>query len=217
MEDRRDGAAGDRASLIYCGLCGALNPSTNHYCAACGTTLVDAFHATEGLRVYERPDAASRLVEIVPAGTELDIVDDPNAPADFVRVRLERGRLGYIRLPELEARAAGAPAAAPTVGLPRPDINTHARGCVSTTSALAALVLLVVAAVFGLVVILRARPADAGVLSLFFCVAVGPLLLLTVGLCVGARSREDRLEAEAEEAAEAAAGGRHQATGQTSA
>ena len=213
MDHRHDGAAGDRASLIYCGLCGALNPATNHYCAACGTTLVDAFHATEGLRVYERPDAASRLVEIVPAGTELDVVDDANAPADFVRVRLERGRLGYIRLPEIEAHAASTSAPASAAAMPVPNINTHARGCVSTTGALAALLLLVVVAALGLVVILRARPADTGVLSLFFCVAVGPLLLLTVGLYVGARSREDRLEAEA---AEAAAGGRPQASGQTS-
>src|SRR5690349_17455455 len=32
----------DRESrpLIFCGMCGALNPATNHYCAACGTTLV---------------------------------------------------------------------------------------------------------------------------------------------------------------------------------
>ena len=78
---------GERGQLIYCGMCGALNPYTNFYCAACGTTLVDAFHANEGLRVYERPDSASRLITIVPSGSELDIVEDPNAPEDFVRVR----------------------------------------------------------------------------------------------------------------------------------
>src|SRR5215210_5434271 len=117
----RPGGGQPRSALIYCGLCGALNPSTNHYCAACGTTLVDAFHATEGLRVYERPDAASRLVELVPAGSELDVVEDPSAPADFVRVRLPRGRLGYIRLREVEARAAGPP---PTASTRAPDINT---------------------------------------------------------------------------------------------
>ncbi len=194
------------SGLIYCGLCGALNPATNHYCAACGTTLVDAFHANEGLRVYERPDPASRLIEIVPAGTELDIVEDPNAPADYVRIRLSRGRLGYIRLGDVAASDPGASAAPVQRGLPRPDINTHARGCVSTTGALAALVLLVVAAVFGIVIIRNAGPTDSGILFLFFCVTIGPLLLLTVGLYVGARSREDRLEEEAaEEAAEMAA------------
>ena len=193
----------DRSSLIYCGLCGALNPATNHYCAACGTTLVDAFHATEGLRVYERPDSASRLVEIVPAGSELDVVEDPQAPADFVRVRLPRGRLGYIRLQEVEAGAAGA--AAPVAAIRRPDINTNARGCVSTTGALASLALLVITGALGLVVISRANPADGGVLTLVFCVAVVPLLLLTIGLYLAARSREDRLAEEEAEAAESGA------------
>src|SRR5919112_1521410 len=105
--DQGTSAAG--STVIYCGLCGALNPASNHFCAACGSTLVDAFHASEGLRVYERPDSAARLVEIVPAGTELDIVEDPTAPEDFVRVRLPHGRLGYIRLQEVEALANAAP------------------------------------------------------------------------------------------------------------
>ena len=93
----------ERAPLIYCGQCGALNPATNHYCAACGATLVDAFHATEGLRVYDRPDTASRMIEIIPAGSELDLVDDPDAPADFLRVKLQYGRLGYIRVADIDA------------------------------------------------------------------------------------------------------------------
>lgn len=184
------------SGLIYCGLCGALNPATNHFCAACGTTLVDAFHATEGLRVYERPDPASRLIEIVAAGTDLDILDDANAPADYVRIRLNQGRLGYIRLGDV---ATSGPAKPTGFALPVPNINTHARGCVSTTGALSALALLVIAAVFGVVIIRGAGPADTGVLTLFFCITVGPLLLLTVGLYVGARSREDRLEDEAAE------------------
>src|SRR3712207_3769651 len=92
----RQGGAG--AGLIFCGLCGALNPSTSYYCAACGTTLVDAFHATEGLRVFERPDPAARLIEILPAGAELEVIADTAAPADWVRIRLPYGRLGYVRL-----------------------------------------------------------------------------------------------------------------------
>src|SRR5680860_1653303 len=84
----------DRGLLIFCGMCGALNPAASFHCAACGSTLVDAFHATEGLRVFERPDAASRIIEIVPAGSELDINEDPDAPADYVRVRLSNGKLG---------------------------------------------------------------------------------------------------------------------------
>ena len=200
MADTRHPLDDAGSGLIYCGLCGALNPATNHYCAACGTTLVDAFHANEGLRVYERPDPAARLIEIVPAGSELEIVEDASASADYVRIRLGQGRLGYIRLGDV---AAGADAPARR-SLPTPDINTHARGCVSTTGALAALALLLIAAVFGVVIILNAPPADSGILTLFFCVTVGPLLLLTVGLYVGARSREDRLEEEAQEAEQAA-------------
>ena len=202
MESTRDEAASGRSELIYCGLCGALNPASNHFCAACGTTLVDAFHGTEGLRVFERPDPPARLIEIVPAGSELDIVDDPSAPADYVRVRLAHGRLGYIRLHDVRAGAGGPPA--PVARLP--DINTNARGCVSTTAALAALVLLVVTATFGVVLIRRADPAEAGVLTLFFCVVLGPLLVLTVGLYVAARSREDRLAEEEEDSGQRAVG-----------
>ncbi len=195
--DDRAGAAA-RSSLIYCGLCGALNPASSYYCAACGTTLVDAFHATEGLRVHERPDSASRLVEILPAGSALDIVEDPDAPVDFVRVRLPRGRLGYIRLREIATQ--GTQPASGARSFRTPDINTNARGCVSTTGALAALALLVVVAALGLVLIWRANAADALVLSIVFCVAVVPLLLLTIGLYLAARSREDRLMDEEEDA-----------------
>lgn len=194
---------GGRGPLIFCGMCGALNPASNFYCAACGTTLVDAFHATEGLRVYERPDTASRLIEIVPSGTELEIADDPNAPEGFVRVRLEYGRLGYIRMQDVEALAAGA--TRHHDGPPQPDINTYATGCVSTTAALGALALVVVLGLLLIVVMRRADVYDQGTLLLVFCVGIGPLLLLTVAFYLYARSREDRLKAEQEETALAAA------------
>jgi hypothetical protein len=190
-------AARARSSLIYCGFCGALNPATNHFCAACGSTLVDAFHASEGLRVYERPDSASRLVEIVPAGSELEIVPDPDAPEDFVRVRLAQGRLGYIRLQEVDAAATAPPA---PVAIRTPDINTNARGCVSTTGALASLALLIIVASVGLYLLSRSDSGDTGILALFFCVAVAPLMILTVALYLMARGREDRLAAEEAEA-----------------
>lgn len=179
-----------RSSLIYCGFCSALNPSSNHYCAACGSTLVDAFHASEGLRVFERPDSASRLVEIVPPGSELDIVDDPDAPEDFVRIRLAHGRLGYIRLQEIETLAAAG--ALPSQG--RPDINTNARGCVTPGAALGALALLVVTATLGMFFVLRSDDPDAAILGGVFCLAVVPLMLITIGLYLYARNREDRLE-----------------------
>lgn len=184
--------AGAGSALIYCGLCGALNPASHHFCAACGSTLVDAFSAVEGLRVFERADPASRVIEILPSGDLLDLVEDPDAPAGWLRVRLPYGRLGYIRSTDAAVAPAGDLAALSNV----PDINKRALGCVSTTGALAALVLLVLVAVFGVVIIARASPSDAGLLSLVYCVTVVPLLLLTIGLYVGARSREDRMEDE---------------------
>lgn len=188
----------ERSSLIYCGFCGALNPSTNHFCAACGATLVDAFHATEGLRVYERPDSASPLIELIPAGTELEIVEDPNAPEDFVRVRLPYGRLGYIRLQEVEALVGESD---PAELARRPDINTHARGCVTPTASVGALALLIVVVTLGLILLYGTDTADVGVLLLAFCVGVVPLMLLTIGLYLYSRGRDERLEEEEEEAA----------------
>ena len=92
----------------------------------------------------------------------------------------------------------GAPAPRDQV-LPEPDINQHARGCVTSTAALAAIGLLVVMAVFGLVIVLRARPEDSGILWMVYCLTIVPLLAMTIGLYVGARSREERIEADAEE------------------
>lgn len=196
---RGPSASRGRSSLIYCGFCSALNPAGNHYCAACGSTLVDAFHASEGLRVYERPDSASRLVEIVPSGNELEIVEDPDAPEDFVRVRLDRGRLGYIRLQEVEALASSG-ILDPVAARRMPDINTNARGCITPSSAVGAFALLLATTTLGLVLLLRSDSPDAGILAGVFCVAAAPLLLLTIGLYLYARNRDERLaDEEAEE------------------
>lgn len=203
--DRTESGAGDtpqsdRSELIYCGLCGALNPAGNHYCAACGTTLVDAFHASEGLRVFERPDAASRLIEIVPAGRELDIVEDADAPADYVRVRLQAGRLGYIRLQEVETlagMAARGGGGGDSEHVQRaPDINVHAIGCVSSTGAIGSLALLLATAALGLAFLALSDSADAGILAAVFCVVVLPFLLLTTGFYLYARSRDERQRRE---------------------
>lgn len=200
--DQGTSAAG--STLIYCGLCGALNPASNHFCAACGTTLVDAFHATEGMRVFERPDPAARLIEILPSGRDLEVLEDANAPADWVRIRLPYGRLGYVRA----ADAAAATGPAPASPIRPPDINTNARGCVTSTAALWALALLVVCAIFGVVILWRARPEDAGLLAIVFCITLGPLILVTIGAYVAARTREDQL---AYEEAELAANLHHEA------
>lgn len=183
-------------------MCGALNPSTNFYCAACGTTLVDAFHATEGMRVYERPDSASRLIEIVPAGTELEIAEDPDAPEDFVRVRLGYGRLGYIRLSDVEALAelaAQTPQTTPA-GRPLPNENYHATGCISSTAALGAVVLVAMTGLLMIVIAWRADVYDQGTLALVFCVGVIPMMILTVAFYLYAKSREDRFADEDDEA-----------------
>jgi hypothetical protein len=199
-----DGDEASRAQLIYCGLCGALNPGTSYFCAACGTTLVDAFHASEGLRVYDRADTASRLIEIVPAGTELDIVEDPDAPDDFVRVKLSHGRLGYIRLHDVAALAnAPRPATPVEQSLSSPNINTNARGCVTQTGALGALILMVVLSSLVFLYISRSDSSESGIMALAACVTLGPLLIVTIGLYIFARSREERLEILEEEAAEA--------------
>ena len=201
----QDGEERSGEGLIFCGMCGALNPAGRYYCAACGTTLVDAFHATEGLRVYERPDSASRLIEIVSSGTELEIVEEENAPEDFVRVRLPYGRLGYIRLKEVEAMAAaaGAPVAGSSFTTPRhsrpaPDINTNATGCISSTAALGAIALLAVIGVLMLVLLATSDIYDQGTILLVFCFGLGPFLLLTIGVYLYAKNREDRLEEDDE-------------------
>jgi hypothetical protein len=194
-----------RSQLIYCGLCGALNPGSNYFCAACGTTLVDAFHASEGLRVYDKPDTASRLIEIVPAGSELDIVEDPDAPDDFVRVKMQHGRLGYIRLGDVAALASTKPATTVAdVALGRPDINTNARGCVTQTGALGALLLMVVLSSLVWLFIVRSDSSESGIMALAACVTLGPLLIVTIGLYIFARSRDERLEFEAQQAHDSA-------------
>ena len=183
--------------LIFCGMCGALNPAGNHYCAACGTTLVDAFHATEGLRVYERPDSASRLIEIVPSGTELDMVEGGEPLEDFVRVRLESGKLGYIRLQEVAAMASGPDTPR---GFAPPDINTNARGCVSQTGALGALALILVLVALLFVVMVRSDTYDQGTMLILGCFGLGPLLLVTIAIYLYARGRDDRIDADEDEA-----------------
>ncbi len=191
-------ASGARSGLIYCGQCSALNPAGNHYCAACGATLVDAFHASEGLRVFALPDTASRIIDIVQPGSELDVIQDPDAPLDFVRIKLAFGRLGYIRVADIEALTV-EPLPHPPVGAP--DVNIAARGCVTQTAALAALVLLLVLGALVSLYVRQSDSAESGVVALAACVTIGPLFLLTIGLFVFARSRDERLEAEAEDAA----------------
>jgi hypothetical protein len=180
-------------------MCGALNPATNHYCAACGTTLVDAFHATEGLRVYERPDSASRLVELIPSGTELDMVEEADPHEDFVRVRLQSGKLGFIRMQEVAAMGAESRISYPP-GFAAPDINTNARGCVSQTGALGALALVLVLVALLIVVLAKSNTYDQGTMLILGCFGLGPLLVMTIAIYLYARGRDERLDAEEDDA-----------------
>ncbi|MGH2547854.1 MAG: hypothetical protein ACRDHN_00565, partial [Thermomicrobiales bacterium] len=189
------------SGLIYCGLCGALNPSTNHYCARCGSTLVDAFHPTEGLRVFQHPDDASRLVEILTSGAPVEMLPDDDAPLDYARVRLEDGRLGYVKQSDLQAQNAITPGPSTDFeDADPPDINTNARGCVTPGAALGAIGLVIVLSVLLYVVFDRGREEDSGIILLFFCITVVPILVLLVALYVSARAREDRRIADEEDA-----------------
>ena len=159
--------------------------------------MVDAFRAADGLRVYDRPDTASRMIEIIPAGRELDLVEDPDAPSDFIRVKLEYGRLGYVRLGDIESLASGVVDVLDPLGTP--DVNTNARGCVTQSGALLALALLLALTVLTLVYMSQADVEEQGIIALAACVSLGPLLLVTIAIFVYARSRDERLEMEAEE------------------
>jgi hypothetical protein len=189
----------NRSGLIYCGLCGALNPSSNHYCARCGSTLVDAFHATEGLRVFQHPDDASRLVQIVPAGTELEALPDDDAPADYIRVKLRDGRLGYVKQSDLNAVSAAIQVAGDSRTTEPADINTNARGCVTPGAALGAIGLILVLSVFLFLFFNQGREQDTGIIALFFCITFVPILAILIGLYISARAREDRRLEEEEE------------------
>jgi hypothetical protein len=190
-----------RAGLLYCGLCGALNPSTNHFCARCGSTLVDAFHPTEGLRVFQRPDDASRIVEILTSGAPVDLLPDRDAPLDYARVRLEDGRLGYVKQTDLAAQQIEASGEVDqSFDANPPDINTNARGCVTPGAALGAIGLMVVLSVLLFVVFDQGRDEDTGIILLFFCITVVPILVLLVALYISARAREDRRLADEEDA-----------------
>ncbi len=178
--------------VIYCGTCGAMNPRTNHFCSACGHQLVDAYHASEGLRVYASPDPAAPLVEIVPAGADLQVLEtDESLPADFVKVALEDGRIGYVRLREVE-RAVGE--------IDVVETRREPIGCISSTAVLAILGLLIVSAALVVVTATRSSDDTADFIAFLACIVLVPFLLLVVGFYLYVRKREEDLLAEREEA-----------------
>lgn len=183
----------DRVGVIYCGSCGALNPRTNHYCSACGHQLVDAYHASEGLRVYATADPGAALVEILPDGTDLDIIDtDEDLPADFVKIVMLDGRVGYVRLREVEG----------AVGTDAPG-RREPIGCISSTALLAVIGLLLVASTIALVTAVQTKDDPGNVIAVIGCLTIVPFLLVVVGFYLYVRKREDELLNDADDRADA--------------
>jgi hypothetical protein len=175
----------EQGGVIYCGSCGALNPRTNHYCSACGHQLVDAYHPSEGLRVYLTPDPGAALVEIVDPGSDITVVETTEElPADFAKVLLEDGRLGYVRLREVESAAEDGV----TPG------RREATGCISSTAVLAILALLLLSATFVFVTAVRGGDSSNNFIAVLACITIVPFLLLVVGLYLYMRKREDELQ-----------------------
>jgi NADH:ubiquinone oxidoreductase subunit K len=169
-----------------------LNPRTNHFCSACGHQLVDAYHPSEGLRVYATADPAAPLVEIVDPDSDITVVDtDEELPADFAKVTLEDGRVGYVRLREVADVAGGAEG----------EQRARPGGCSSSTAVLAVIVLMMLSAALVLVTALRSSDDTAGFIAVLTCVTVVPAMLFVVGFYLYVRKREDELADEAEERA----------------
>lgn len=161
-----------------------MNPRTNHFCSACGHQLVDAYHASEGLRVYLTPDPGAPLVEILDAGTNITVVEtDEELPADFVKVALGDGRIGYVRLREVEAAVGGD--ATPT--------RREPVGCITPTGLLAAIALLILTAVLMFAIAVTTSDDQGGLIAALACLIVVPFLFLVVGFYFYVRKREEEL------------------------
>jgi hypothetical protein len=174
----------ERVGVIYCGSCGAMNPRTNHFCSACGHQLVDAYHASEGLRVYFTPDPGAPLVEILDTGVAITVVEtDEQLPADFVKIALDDGRIGYVRLREVEA----------AVGADTTPTRREPIGCVTPTALLAVIVLLILTGVLMLAIAVRASDDQGGLIAALACLVVVPFLVLVVGFYLYVRKREEEL------------------------
>lgn len=179
----------NEVGILYCGSCGAMNPRTNHYCSACGHALVDAYHASEGLRIYMTPDTGASLVDIVDPGSDITVLETTESlPSDFVKVSLPDGRSGYVRLREVEQVAGG------TV-LPEPT-RREPVGCISSTGLLAIILLSIVVAALALVTAFSSTDANADFLAVLSCIVVVPFFILVIGFYLYVRKREDEIAEE---------------------
>jgi hypothetical protein len=181
--------------VLYCGSCGALNPRSNHFCSACGHQLVDAFHASEGLRVYVTADPGAALVEIVNAGTPLVVLPtEEDLPADFAKVSLEDGRVGYVRLREVEGATDIVKFATPRTPV----------GCISSTALIAILALLILIGTLVLVMAFRSPDPNADFIAVLACITVVPFLVFVVGFYLYVRKREEEIQALTDESTQQA-------------
>lgn len=163
-----------------------MNPRTNHYCSACGHALVDAYHPSEGLRVYTTADASSALVDIVDPGADITVLETSETlPDDFVKVTLPDGRVGYVRLQEVERVAGGA---APEEPLRREPI-----GCISSSGLMAIIILSIVVGLLALAVAFRSTDANADFLAVLSCLVVVPFFIMVIGFYLYVRKREQEI------------------------
>lgn len=179
----------NEVGILYCGSCGAMNPRTNHYCSACGHALVDAYHASEGLRVYTTADTGAALVDIVDPGADITVLETSETlPSDFVKVSLPDGRTGYVRLREVE-RVAGDVA-------PQEPTRREPVGCISSSALLAIIALSVVVAALALVTAFQSTDANADFLAVLSCIVVVPFYILVIGFYLYVRKREEEIAEE---------------------
>jgi hypothetical protein len=178
----------EESGVIYCGSCGALNPRVNHFCANCGHQLVDAYHASEGLRVYLTPDPAAPLVEIVDPNLEISVLEtDEPLPVDFAKIALPDGRIGYVWLREVEQalpemRIVGA--------------NGRPLGCISSTAILAVIALMILGGLLVLLVGFRSNDGTADFLSVLACLTLVPTIIAVAFFYFYTRKREQELLTE---------------------
>lgn len=179
----------DEIGILYCGSCGALNPRTSHYCSACGHALVDAYHASEGLRIYATADTGAALVDIVDPGSDIVVVETTESlPGDFVKIALPDGRTGYVRLRDVE-RVAGD-------SLPAEPTRREPVGCISSTGLLAIIVLAAVVAALAMVTAFQSTDANADFIAVLSCIVVVPFFALVIGFYLYVRKREDEINEE---------------------
>jgi hypothetical protein len=134
--------------------------------------------------VYVTPDPGAPLVEILDSGASITVVDTDEAlPADFVKITLDDGRLGYVRLREVEAAIGGD--SSPT--------RREPIGCVTPTALLAVIALLIMTSVLMLAIAVRSSNDQGGLIAAFACLFVVPFLFVVVGFYLYVRKREEEL------------------------